>query len=183
MLNGKNYIGQKKSSVFIPSYKGSGSALKIAFKKYGKPCFKTILIKWYSSKEDLDNAEELATINHNAVKSNSFYNLCDGGHTSSGFITPPETRKKQSLARLGKKPWNKGKKLTDEETRKKMSDAKKGKPLFSKEVYQALAEKRRGIKLRKQEIVKCPTCNKEGGANAMKRYHFDNCKYNQGELK
>ena len=24
--------------------------------------------------------------------------------------------------------------------------------------------------------VKCPHCKKEGGANTMKRWHFDNCK-------
>lgn len=27
-----------------------------------------------------------------------------------------------------------------------------------------------------QLIVTCPHCNKEGGTNGMKRYHFDNCK-------
>lgn len=29
----------------------------------------------------------------------------------------------------------------------------------------------------KQEITKCPKCGKEGGAAAMKRYHFDRCKF------
>ena len=28
----------------------------------------------------------------------------------------------------------------------------------------------------KHEIVCCPHCNKEGAKNAMKRWHFDNCK-------
>lgn len=27
--------------------------------------------------------------------------------------------------------------------------------------------------------VTCPHCNKEGGRNQMKRYHFDNCKYKE----
>ena len=34
------------------------------------------------------------------------------------------------------------------------------------------------IKSVKQKQVICPHCNKQGGANAMKRYHFNNCKLN-----
>jgi ssDNA-binding Zn-finger/Zn-ribbon topoisomerase 1 len=34
------------------------------------------------------------------------------------------------------------------------------------------------VKTRKKQIkIKCPHCNKIGGANAMKRLHFDNCKH------
>lgn len=29
---------------------------------------------------------------------------------------------------------------------------------------------------RKQKIVICPYCDKEGGISAMKHHHFDNCK-------
>ena len=29
---------------------------------------------------------------------------------------------------------------------------------------------------KKQRIVKCPYCDKTGGASNMNRYHFDNCK-------
>lgn len=29
---------------------------------------------------------------------------------------------------------------------------------------------------RKKEVVSCPHCNKTGGSNLMKRYHFANCK-------
>lgn len=29
----------------------------------------------------------------------------------------------------------------------------------------------------KQDKLQCPYCNKVGGAGAMKRYHFDNCKF------
>jgi hypothetical protein len=56
-----------------------------------------------------------------------------------GQITPEETRKKQSLARMGKVPWNKGKKMSyiawnkgiplPEEQKRKISIARKGKCL------------------------------------------------------
>jgi hypothetical protein len=54
-----------------------------------------------------------------------------------------------------------------EEHRRKMSEARKGKycgenhPMYGK----------------KQKRVICPHCDKEGGIGAMKRYHFDNCKF------
>ena len=31
-------------------------------------------------------------------------------------------------------------------------------------------------------IIKCPHCNKEGGTNVMKRWHFDKCKLNPSKL-
>ena len=42
-------------------------------------------------------------------------------------------------------------------------------------------ESKRKVSLSKkgklQPKLICPHCNKEGGAYAMKRYHFDNCKF------
>lgn len=79
-----------------------------------------------------------------------------------------ETRKKMSNTRLGKpikvnmseqafiNRSNSHKNVVfSEESRKKMSDAKKGKAM--------------------QEHT-CPYCNKIGKSNAMKRWHFENCK-------
>jgi len=34
---------------------------------------------------------------------------------------------------------------------------------------------------KKQKLVVCPHCNKEGGAATMPRWHFDNCKTNLGK--
>lgn len=201
MINGKNYIGQKKASKIIPSYKGSGRSLKKAFKKYGKDAFKTVVVRWYYSKEALDNAEEQATINHNAVKSELFYNLCDGGNTSSGFITPLETRKKQSLSRLeyySKNPPKTGVDLHNfgisrsEETKDKISKAMKeyysvhehhskgeNHPNYGKKLKDSTKEKiSEATKGRVYKKVQCPHCDKVGGLNSMKRYHFDNCKNN-----
>lgn len=79
---------------------------------------------------------------------------------------PPsdETRLKIAIA-------NKGQKRA-EEAKLKMSIASKGKPK-SEEHKLKLAIANLGVR---QSAVACPHCLKTGGCNAMKRYHFDNCK-------
>ena len=91
-----------------------------------------------------------------------------------------ETKKKISLIHLGKKDsletklkksksqkerierenidmgqWTRGTTLS-EETKKKISESKTGK---------------------KHRLIKCPHCDKIGGENNMKRWHFENCKW------
>lgn len=70
-----------------------------------------------------------------------------------------ESNEKNRLSHLGK-TYNKGRVHT-EESRKNMSIAHRGQIPYNK-----------GLKY---EVVKCPYCNKEGGSNAMKRFHFENC--------
>jgi hypothetical protein len=72
-----------------------------------------------------------------------------------------------------------------EETKRKIGDKHRGK-LTPTHVKQAVAEsnrRRTGLKHKphknigsKQNITKCPHCNKEGGISSMYRWHFDNCK-------
>ena len=61
-----------------------------------------------------------------------------------------------------------GKKHT-EESKEKMSKAKakEKNPFFGK----------------KHKVVKCSHCEKEGGANVMGRWHFDNCKSLKKDIK
>lgn len=75
----------------------------------------------------------------------------------------PEVSKKVSNSLKGRPTWNKGKTgIYSDETIQKMSESKKGKEAWNKG--------------KKEDRVKCPHCNKEGGKGAMKKYHFDNCK-------
>ena len=108
-------------------------------------------------------------------------NKTDGGEGVSGYVVTEETKHKISKARKGipgkpkteeekqklsismkgKSPWNKGKigaQTVSEETKHKISEARKGKKLGS------------------YEVAICPHCNKQGGKNAMTRYHFEKCK-------
>ena len=69
--------------------------------------------------------------------------------THSSYERTPETREKISKSKKGRASPNKGKKMTEDQTRNMR------KP------------KRR---------MTCPHCGVEGGGGNMIRYHFDNCK-------
>jgi hypothetical protein len=93
-------------------------------------------------------------------------------------IVKNETRKKQSEAQKGNKngSGNKGQKrgVCREETRIKISMANKGR-VHSEQSRLNMSLAHIG-KTGKRKILCCPHCKKEGGANGMRRYHFDNCK-------
>lgn len=116
-----------------------------------------------------------------------------------GAVFDEKHRSRISDSKKGKAPWNKGRKETrpdvlenqrnghlnksdeekerlrknnaekhtgkthSEKTKKQMSEKKKGKVAHNK-----------GVKM---PIIICPHCNKSGGSGAMKKYHFDRCKF------
>ena len=90
---------------------------------------------------------------------------------NKGIITPISVKNKQSIAKLGKQSPRLGAKLSDD-TKSKISASKKGFRL-AEEVYKKQALSRTGFK---HEIVECPHCHKTGGASAMPRWHFNNCR-------
>jgi hypothetical protein len=80
LINGKKYIGQKTSKIFLKEkYLGSGTYLKRALNKYGKENFKVRLIEECDSKEELDSQEIYWIDYYNAVKSKDYYNQSSGG--------------------------------------------------------------------------------------------------------
>lgn len=90
---------------------------------------------------------------------------------SNGQLGKPKSanhKEKLRLANLGKK--------ASPETRAKNSAVWKGRT-HSTETRQKLSEWRMG-KPHPQQTVSCPHCVKVGALNNMKRYHFDNCKFN-----
>ena len=95
LINGRKYIGQKKSSTFNESYKGSGKLLKNAIEKYGINNFETHILEEINnvpticnSKEELDKSEYYYIKYYDAVNSHEFYNLKRGGEGGSnkGYI-------------------------------------------------------------------------------------------------
>lgn len=80
-INGKKYIGKRKCSCKIEDdcYMGSGAALSLAKKKYGSHNFSKRIIEVCNSEEEAYKREE-HWINHfDAVNSNEYYNLIEGG--------------------------------------------------------------------------------------------------------
>lgn len=92
MLNGKKYIGKHQFPEFDKFYKGSGTALKKAFKKYGLHNFKCEILQSVNNVpticESFDelNSSEIYYINfYDAVNSSDYYNMSWGGEGVSSI--------------------------------------------------------------------------------------------------
>lgn len=119
LVNNKIYIGQKKSNKFLNTkYLGSGVILNNAIKLYGKENFKTELLCWCKTFEELNNKEKEYIKLFNSMDVNVGYNLTEGGQGTPGHIQPESQKLAVSKANSGRKFSN--------EARKKMSISKTG---------------------------------------------------------
>lgn len=123
LINFKCYIGKRSKPYFDEDYIGSGTALKNAIKKYGKENFICQPIQWCETREELNEAERYWIAKCNAVKSDCFYNLKDGGEGNglSGYHHSEETKAKLS--------YTSSQYVPTEEARKKISKANKGRTI------------------------------------------------------
>jgi len=113
--NGKKYIGQtiQKFSRRWSHHLNQGNALFSAVKKYGKDNFKQEIIDEAKTIEELNSKEKFWIKKHNTLSPNG-YNLTTGGE---GFTVSEESKKRMSLAHIGKK--------ASPEQLKNMSEAQK----------------------------------------------------------
>lgn len=77
-LNNVVYVGKRQKSKFDRAYKGSGTHLKLAFKKYGRDKFHTVVLEECETEEELCKAE-IKWINHFRKSGKEMYNIADGG--------------------------------------------------------------------------------------------------------
>jgi group I intron endonuclease len=134
LINGRKYIGQKKSSRFLGSaYFGSGKILRQAIEKYGFDNFKVKLIEECNSKEELNLREQFWISKYNASHSRDFYNICKGGESGpsgphfKGHHHSEETRRLMSELSSGRNNANYGNRYRmSDESRKLMSSERKG---------------------------------------------------------
>lgn len=130
-VNGKIYIGQKKSSKFLEhKYLGSGKRLKSAIKSYGENSFSVKMIDTAESFEELNEKEIYWISFYNSTDENIGYNISFGGGVLTGFdvwnkgksglqTMSEETKKKMSESHFGQ--------FRTDEVKKKISDSLKGK--------------------------------------------------------
>ena len=154
LIDGKIYIGQKKSPKFLGKrYLGSGKILKQAVSKYGKDNFKVELIEEIDCLEKMDEREIYWIAQYNATNREIGYNRSEGGNvnrTMVGENNPfygkhhsEETRKKISeltRSRMSGKHLNKETKqkirerelgkIVSDETRQKLRDNAKNNPNY-----------------------------------------------------
>ncbi len=84
LLNGRRYIGLDSKN--NPNYLGSGKAFKLAVKKYGRENFRKDILTHCKNIEELLTKEEFYIRRLNAVESNKFYNIAEGG---GKYLTRP----------------------------------------------------------------------------------------------
>ena len=127
-VNGKTYVGQRKSSKewYEDKYMGSGTILKKAKQKYGIENFEKFLIQYCYSEEETNKAERFWIAEYRR-RGKAEYNIADGG---------------RGIAIKGRKAWNKGKQMSDE-MKKKLSESTKGKHL-SEEIKRKMSESKKG---------------------------------------
>lgn len=153
-INGKKYIGQtrftrKKNH---EDYLGSGKIITKAIKKYGKENFVKDIVYIAYSEEELNELEKQFIFNHNACKSDNYYNVAEGGgygYSTYGYSDEEreEYLKKLSDAKKGKPSKRKGIPHT-EEAKKNISDAvkksyKNGNIVWNKGIPQSESAKKK----------------------------------------
>lgn len=100
LINGKQYIGQKKSDIFLENkYLGSGCALSKSVDKYGHENFKVELIEKCNSQEELNAREYYWIKYYDAVNSRNFYNLREGGN-QPGFSEQSREKMRNNHANI-----------------------------------------------------------------------------------
>lgn len=108
VLNGKRYIGQKKSNKFLTKYEyaGSGKLLWRSINKYGIDNFAIELLDTANSKEELNRKEIYWIEYYDAVDDPMFYNILRGG--KGGDITVKMTENEYNTFRKRISEHNKG---------------------------------------------------------------------------
>lgn len=136
LINGKFYIGQKKSSFFLgESYLGSGVRLKSAIKHYGKENFVVEVIDFADSRDELNEKEIFWISKLDATNLDIAYNVSqggDGGNTGSMYkgMLPTHQQtaeERQKRSESLKRAYKEGRHMVhlSDEARKKMSDKAK----------------------------------------------------------
>ena len=197
----KCYFGKtiKKDPV---KYLGSGTYWLHHIKIHGREFVETLWYKLFTSEEELTRIATLFSEQQDIINSELWLNLIpenglDGGPV--GYKQSPESRTKKSVQMIGKKNAlghkdtleTKAKKIGNKNARGhtfaptyeycvKMSVIMMGnkRALNCKHTIEQCAKKSERQRGKSQPKIVCPHCNKQGGKGNMKRWHFDNCKYN-----
>lgn len=108
IITGKKYIGC--CSRDDDNYVGSGTLLKEAIKKYGRESFTRVILQECSSLDELATAEKEWIAKYNAVESDEYYNLSDGGFGGNSVATKlywdSLTKEERSARNAHRRGWD-----------------------------------------------------------------------------
>ncbi len=205
-INGMVYIGKHQTKNLNDKYLGSGKYLLLAINKYGIENFQREILFVFDNETEMNAKEaELVTeqfvnedTNYNLCPGGNggFGYLNSTGLNTTGVkdyndiarkVSATKNSRSYTVSEETRKKISDSNKLTNESRGRKNSEALRGKPKseeHKRKISESLLGKGKGKKYpnRKKrqpvvfEIVYCPFCEKTGKLNAMKRWHFDNCK-------
>ena len=163
-INNKVYIGQSidiekrfkrhKSNILL-KFK---HPLYYSLKKYGIDNFEFIIIEKVISIKDLDSKEQYWMDFYNSYNPEFGYNLRPKAESTRGYKSTEETKHKQSIAKKGRVPWNKGLKMSKEFC-EKLSNSHKGQEV-SKETINKIIASRKGYTHSEETKIKISLGNK-----------------------
>ena len=105
------------------------------------------------------------------------------GSLRKGVVTSSEVKEKISIANKGKLPWNKGIARSSQD-KLKISVSKKGKSNGHIGMKRTKETKLlQSLKAKSRQKIQCCHCNTESTPPNYVRWHGNNCKHIQGELK
>jgi hypothetical protein len=180
VVRGKFYLGKHRGRI-QQGYWGSGKWISRHIKKYGKQDLRYEVLVIADEQYIYDLERRWITPEFLAANPNCL-NLCPGGMGGNlgnvphnkGKKASEETKRKQSLAKLGKPSHRKGAKHTPEAIAK--INANHPRTPMSEAGRAVWLAKKIGAK---QPLSTCPECGKMGGLWTMKRWHFDNCRHKE----
>lgn len=185
LINGKIYVGVHKTKSLDDGYMGSGKVIINAIKKYGLENFIKTILETFDNPEAMF-AREKEIVNEEFLKRSDVYNLRRGGTGGFDYInrTGLNDRTGSVLTVEQKQNVSEGKKksITPEycsNISNRMKGRKNGIGNRGNREPRSSEHKERiknSLLGGKHKIVCCPHCKKEGAKNAMKRWHFENCK-------
>jgi len=146
-INSKIYIGIHRSKLASDHYMGSGTALKNAFKKYGKENFVKDILEYFESDQEMFDRER-EIVNESFIKDDNAYNLIIGGKGVGYGENHPLF----------------GKKRPKHSEFMKIHSPTKGKPL-AQSIKDAISKANKGRK-------HTPEVNKRKGQSGDKNYFF-----------
>ena len=200
-VTGLLYFGKtERSHDHMLKYTGSGNRWLPHIKKHGKQFVETIWYCLFCDQEECTTFATLFSEQQKIVESDTWANyIVENGITGG---KPKGCRAPNKGKKQAKPAWNKGIKMTPEQCknmqgpnnnpRQKWTEEQKiaqsilliGKPKRIKRGPATVSHCKNiseGKTGKFHKRVVCPQCGKEGAANGMTRYHFNNCKVHPNE--
>lgn len=102
LINNKKYVGQHKTNKIDDGYLGSGKKLKLAIQKYKKENFLREILCFAKDQNELNELEKKWISELNAVESDEYYNIAEGGdgYTQRTFSEEERQRRSETAKRL-----------------------------------------------------------------------------------